>query len=54
MHLNHSAGLRFSAFNQQTTPEIDGTVSRIAADVSEDERSGYSYYTVDIAIAPEQ
>jgi HlyD family secretion protein len=54
LQLNQSAGLRFSAFNQQTTPEINGTVSRIAADVSEDERSGYSYYTVDIAIAPEQ
>ena len=48
------AGLRFSAFNQRTTPEINGKVSRIAADVSEDERTGQSYYMVDIAIAPEE
>lgn len=54
LQLDQDAGLRFSAFNQRTTPEIDGRVSRIAADVSEDERTGHSYYTVDIAIAPEQ
>jgi HlyD family secretion protein len=54
LQADQSAGLRFSAFSQRTTPEINGTVSRIAADISEDERTGQSYYTVDIAIAPEE
>ncbi len=54
LHPDQHAGLRFSAFSQRTTPEINGKVSRIAADVSEDERTGQSYYTVDIAIAPEE
>jgi len=31
------------AFKQRTTPEITGTVSRISADVSQDQRSGQSY-----------
>jgi HlyD family secretion protein len=39
-----------SAFNQRTTPQITGTLSRISADVSQDQRSGQSYYTVRINI----
>ena len=50
LQLGQRAGLRFSAFNQRTTPEIDGTVERIGADVTVDQRSGESYYTIDIAI----
>jgi HlyD family secretion protein len=42
--------LRFSAFNQRTTPEINGTVERIAADTSTDPRTGQSYYAVRISI----
>ena len=54
LRFDQDAGLRFSAFNQRTTPEINGTVSRIGADVSKDERTGQSYYTVDIAIPSEE
>ena len=36
--------LRLSAFNQRTTPEIKGHVTRIAADLVTDERSGLSHY----------
>ena len=43
--------IRFAAFNQRTTPEIDGTVQTIAADLTEDPRSGQSYYSVRIAIS---
>ena len=42
--------LRFSAFNQRTTPEINGTVSRVAADTTTDQRTGQSYYLVRIAM----
>ena len=46
--------LRLSAFNQRTTPEIKGQVTRIAADLVTDERSGMSHYPVRIAIAEGQ
>ena len=42
--------LRFSAFNQRTTPELNGTVARIAADTNVDQRTGQSYYLVRISI----
>ena len=45
LQVGQPAGLRFSAFNQRTTPEINGTISRISADVSVDQRSGQSFYT---------
>ena len=46
--------LRFSAFNQRTTPEIYGTVTRISADASTDQRTGQTYYTVRIAMSAEE
>lgn len=46
--------LRMSAFNQRTTPEINGYVNRIAADLINDERNGLSYYIVRITIPPER
>jgi HlyD family secretion protein len=42
--------LRFSAFNQRTTPELNGTIQRIAADTSNDQRTGQAYYVVRIDI----
>jgi type I secretion membrane fusion protein, HlyD family len=38
------AKLRFSAFNQRVTPEIDATVSQVAAAAITDAQSGQSYY----------
>jgi HlyD family secretion protein len=46
------ARLRFSAFQQETTPEIDGTVTRVSADVTRDQRSGASFYVVEIVPDP--
>jgi HlyD family secretion protein len=43
-----AALLRFSAFNQRTTPQLNGTLSRIAPDLTEDQRTGERYYTVHI------
>ena len=42
--------LRFSAFNQRTTPELNGTVARVAADTTNDQRTGQSYYIVRISM----
>lgn len=46
LHVGQQAMLRFSAFNLQTTPEIEGKLTRIAAERTVDERSGQSFYTV--------
>jgi HlyD family secretion protein len=45
-----SAILRFSAFNLRTTPEINGTITRIAADTTTDQRTGQTYYNTRIAM----
>jgi HlyD family secretion protein len=51
IRLGQPAVLRFSTFNNLlTTPEVNGTVSRIAADTSTDQRTGQSYYLVRIAM----
>lgn len=44
VRLGQSAKLRFSAFNQRTTPEISGVVSRISAAATNDPQSGQSFY----------
>ena len=54
LQLNQKAILRFSAFNIRTTPEIEGTVTRISADTSTDQRTGQSHYTIRIAMPAEQ
>jgi HlyD family secretion protein len=54
LHIGQPTGLRFSAFNQRTTPEISGTVSRISADISADQRTGQNFYTVRVAISKEE
>jgi HlyD family secretion protein len=54
VHVGQSAMLRFSAFNQRTTPEIKGTVRFISADLNQDQRTGNSYYTVRIAPRAEE
>jgi HlyD family secretion protein len=46
-----STMLRLSAFNQRTTPELKGQVSRIAADLVTDPRTGAQHYPVRIAFA---
>jgi HlyD family secretion protein len=50
LQLGQPVVLRFSAFNQRTTPELNGTVSRVAADTATDQRTGQSYYTIRIAM----
>jgi HlyD family secretion protein len=52
--LGQPAILRFTAFNVRTTPELNGKVSRISADVSEDQKTGAHYFTVRIAVDPDE
>jgi HlyD family secretion protein len=54
VHPGQKATLRFSAFNQRTTPELTGLVTRVSADLTTDQRSGVSYYTARISIPEEE
>ena len=42
--------LRLSAFNQRTTPELNGLVSRVSPDVTTDQRTGQTYYTIRVSM----
>jgi HlyD family secretion protein len=44
--------LRLSAFNQRTTPELNGVVSRVSPDVTTEQRTGQSYYTIRVSMPP--
>jgi HlyD family secretion protein len=54
VQLNQKTILRFTAFNLATTPEIEGQVSTISADVSSDQRTGQSFFTIRISIRPDE
>ena len=46
--------LRLSAFNQRTTPELNGVVTRVSPDVTTDQRTGQSYYTIRVSLPREE
>lgn len=48
--LGQDVKLRFSAFNQRTTPEISGLVSRVSAAATRDPDSGQSYYVMEAEV----
>ena len=54
VQLGQKATLRFSAFNFRTTPEIFGTVSQVSADITTDQRTSQSYYTIRIAMPADE
>ncbi len=48
VHVGQDAALRFSTFDQRTTPEIFGKITKLSADVFQDEVTGISYYSAEI------
>lgn len=54
LQMGQAASIRIHAFNQRTTPVIQGKVSRISADVTADERTSETYYTARVAIGPSE
>lgn len=50
LHLGQDVLLRFPAFDQRTTPELEGTLTRISADAFRDESSGATYFQVEIRL----
>ena len=51
VRVGQNAMLRLSAFNQRTTPELTGEVAMVAADVSQDQKTGATFYTVKIGLS---
>lgn len=54
LYLGQLATLRFTAFNMRTTPEIKGAISFISADITQDQRTGASYYVARVALTPSE
>jgi HlyD family secretion protein len=54
IRIGQVAVLRFVAFSQRTTPELNGTLVRISADVSEDAKTGARFYTIRLDVSPEE
>lgn len=51
LYIGQAATLRFTAFNMRTTPEIKGTVSFLSADITQDQRTGASYYVARLTLS---
>jgi len=48
IRVGQPATLRFSSFEQRTTPELFAVVANVSPDVFTDERSGISYYSAEL------
>ncbi|MBP7000900.1 HlyD family type I secretion periplasmic adaptor subunit [Amaricoccus sp.] len=53
VHIGQEAKMRFSAFDQRTTPEVWGHVTKVSADAIEDQQTRTRYYLVEIDITDE-
>ena len=58
-HVHHGqrAYIRFSAFNQRTTPQLEGVVSYVSADLNHDRQrnpNAATYYTVRVTLPPSE
>ncbi|MGY3494960.1 HlyD family type I secretion periplasmic adaptor subunit [Bradyrhizobium sp. USDA 4502] len=54
VRVGQAAVLRFAAFNARTTPEINGKVGVVSADLLQDQRTGAYYYTVRITLPADE
>ncbi|WGD50757.1 HlyD family type I secretion periplasmic adaptor subunit [Bradyrhizobium sp. CB1650] len=48
------AFVRFSSFNQRTTPQLAGTVSLVSADISHDTQTNASFYSVRVVLPDDE
>jgi HlyD family secretion protein len=54
VHVGQAAALKFSAFNQRTTPEVEGAVSMLSADVTQDQKTSAYFYTARVSVAEDE
>ena len=50
VYIGQPALIRITAFNQRTTPELVGQITRISADVATDQKTSASFYAIRIKI----
>jgi membrane fusion protein, type I secretion system len=49
-----TAFVRFSAFNQRTTPQLNGKVSYVSADTGQDQQTKSAYFTVRVVLPEDE
>lgn len=54
VQIGQIALLRLSSLNQRVTPELNGQVTRIAADLETEQRTGKTYYTIRVTLPPSE
>ncbi len=54
VRMGQKAFVRFSAFNQRVTPQLNGVVSYVSADTSRDQQTNASYFTVRVTLPDEE
>lgn len=54
IRLGQTVMIKFSAFDQSTTPQLAGTVSLVAADITRDPKTNQPYYAIRVAISDKQ
>ena len=54
VHIGQPAVVQFSAFNRRTTPELNGEVISIGADITTDDRKNEAYYSVRVRISDKE
>lgn len=52
--IGQDARVMFSAFNSRTTPELNGTVSRVSPNTVVNPETGVAFYTVNVAVSLEE
>ncbi|CAL77723.1 putative secretion protein (HlyD family); putative toxin/protease secretion system [Bradyrhizobium sp. ORS 278] len=54
VHTGQDAMVHFNAFNSHTTPKLSGQVSFVSPDITNDQRTGSTFYTVRITLPDEE
>ncbi len=54
VRVGQKAFVRFDTLHERTLPALEGKVSRISADSFNDEKTGVSYYTAEVAVPPSE
>jgi HlyD family secretion protein len=54
LSVGQTAVVKLHAFNQRTTPELNGIVTRIGADVVREPQTGATFYVVRVSLGPEE
>ena len=52
VRIGQPAYIRFTAFDQRSTPEFEGHVTRISADLTKDQQTGMTYYVARLTLNP--